>query len=941
MLSRLLFFIALFTCQLLNAQVVYTDPVFPHVGDQVTIYFDATQGTGGLADCNCDVYLHTGVITNLSSGPSDWKHVVTTWGVTNPAWKLTPVPGQPNLYSYVIGPSIQAYYGISVGEIVQELAFVFRNATGSLQGKDVGGADIFYPVYPDDFPFSALLLSPSTGALIKEIGETIDIRLATSEPATITLRQDGNQLVQVTGVALDYTLQVTETGTHLVEITADNGEDQLVESFTYTVPVDIPQADPPAGTVPGGAFIGDDAVRLALFAPNKEFVFVIGSFNDWTPSTEYQMTRSLDGNLHWLEIDGLEPGAHYTYQYLVSGGVKVADPYSTVVLDPWNDPFIPAVTYPDLPPYPQGASGIVTLIQPGAPQYNWLTNNFQRPPKEKLVIYELLLRDFIARHDYTTLIDTLGYLQRLGVNAIELMPVNEFEGNISWGYNPSFHMALDKYYGPINEFKRFVDECHARGIAVILDVVYNHAFSQSPLAQLYWDAANFRPAPDNPWLNVTPRHPFNVGYDFNHESQATKDFVEHVMRYWLTEFRIDGFRFDLSKGFTQTFSGDNVGLWGQYDASRIAILKRYADVMWETSPGSYAIMEHFADNTEEKELADYGMMLWGNINHDYNEATMGYNNSLSWGFYKTRNWNDPHLVTYMESHDEERLMYKNLQFGASATGYNIRDLPVGLDRVELASCFFYTIPGPKMLWQFGEVGYDFSINYCPNGTINNNCRVDPKPIRWDYYDQPDRRDLFNVTRALIHLKKNYEVFNATDVTHNLNNSKWKKLFLNHPEMRVAVLGNFDVLDQAVTAPFPTTGKWYEFFTGDSIQVTNAATPITLDAGEYRLYTNVRIPSFDQVTSSFEVVRDRFDLTLMPNPADGFFRIGYTLEQPGTARIDLYNIYGQYIANVFQGRQIPGPHLVEWSQPLPSGTYLVRLTVDGKVETKRVVVAGSR
>ena len=130
------------------------------------------------------------------------------------------------------------------------------------------------------------------------------------------------------------------------------------------------------------------------------------------------------------------------------------------------------------------------------------------------MIYELMLRDFLQDHSYTSLIDTLDYFERLGINAIELMPIQEFEGNQSWGYNPSFHMAVDKYYGTRDQLRTFIDSAHARGIAVILDVVFNHAFSQSPLAQLYWDEANFRPAANNPWLNVTARHPFNVGYDF-------------------------------------------------------------------------------------------------------------------------------------------------------------------------------------------------------------------------------------------------------------------------------------------------------------------------------------------------------------------------------------------------------------------------------------------
>ena len=105
----------------------------------------------------------------------------------------------------------------------------------------------------------------------------------------------------------------------------------------------------------------------------------------------------------------------------------------------------------------------MSVLQSNAPAYTFTTTNFQRPARANLVVYELHLRDFIARHDYRTLTDTLRYLQRLGVNAIELLPVNEFENNNSWGYNPSFYFAPDKYYGTANDFKRFIDVCPQPG----------------------------------------------------------------------------------------------------------------------------------------------------------------------------------------------------------------------------------------------------------------------------------------------------------------------------------------------------------------------------------------------------------------------------------------------------------------------------------------------
>lgn len=924
----------------LQAQVVYTEPFFPKLNQPVTIYFDATQGSGGLKDCNCDVYLHTGVITNASTSPSDWKNVPTVWGQANPAWKMTKVAGEANLYRYTIAPTIKSYYNVGNGVEIQNMAFVFRNADGSREGKDAGNKDIYYPVYPDNLPFTGLLISPNTSTLVKEIGETIPIRFVASESATIKVTDNGTQVVEQSGSdILTFTLEVTSPGTHTVVIEATSGQNKQTATFSYAVPNNIPAADPPAGTQAGFIFLENDTkVRLSLYAPGKKYVFVVGDFNDWKPDANFQMTKSIDGNTFWIEIQGLTPGENYAYQYLVDGELTIADPYSTVVLDPNNDPFIPAVTYPNLPAYPKDkASGIVTLLQPGAPNYQWQVNDFERPAKENLVIYELLLRDFIERHDYITLIDTLDYLERLGVNAIELMPVNEFEGNISWGYNPSFHMALDKYYGSTNDFKRFVDECHRRGIAVILDVVYNHAFGQSPLAQLYWDQANNRPAANNPWLNPVARHPFNVGFDFNHESPATRAFVDRVITYWLSEFRVDGFRFDLSKGFTQTFNTD-VGAWGNYDASRIAILKHYADVMWSVTPGSYAIMEHFAANNEEIELSNYGMMLWGGfgIHNNYIEAAMGYTANFNDASYKNRGWSQSNLVAYIESHDEERLVYKARQSGNSTGNYNIRNFPTTLRRAELAHAFFYTVPGPKMLWQFGELGYDFSINYCPGGGISNNCRVDPKPIRWDYYNDPDRRRLYNRTADLIYLKTNYDAFNTT--TFALNTSGLQKtIHLIHPTMDVAVQGNFGVSNAQIPNAFPKGGWWYEYFTGDSVFINSPTQSLAFTPGEYRLYTTKKIsrPS-EMTTSTYEVVKNQFNLSIAPNPNNGEALVQYTLENGDQVRLEIYNMLGQKLQTVVNAKQSAGLYS-EPIRQLDAGMYLLKLTVGNKIEVQQMSV----
>ena len=285
----------------------------------------------------------------------------------------------------------------------------------------------------------------------------------------------------------------------------------------------VVNASVPAGIVDGINYLSNTSVALSLFAPYKSFVYVVGDFNDWKVDTLYFMKRdevNPDSVRYWLTIQGLTPGEEYAFQYLVDGEIRIADPYTDKILDPWNDQYIPANIYPNLKQYPDGKTKEpVSVLQTDQIPFTWVySDTFQRPEKKDLVIYELLVRDFLDKHDFATLIDTISYFKRLGINAIELMPVNEFEGNSSWGYNPSFYFAPDKYYGPKNNFKTFIDECHKNGISVIMDMVLNHSYGQSPLVRLYWDPQNNRPSAQNPWYNqVSPNPVFAWGYDFNHQ----------------------------------------------------------------------------------------------------------------------------------------------------------------------------------------------------------------------------------------------------------------------------------------------------------------------------------------------------------------------------------------------------------------------------------------
>ena len=595
-------------------------------------------------------------------------------------------------------------------------------------------------------------------------------------------------------------------------------------------------AELPAGAKGGVVYLNNGrSAIVTLYAPSKTTVALIGDFNDWQP-TKNPLKNTADGKRWWVQIDNLDPNKEYAYQFLVDGNLKIADPYTEKILDPEHDSFIDNAVYPNLIAYPTGkTTGIVSVMQGVKPVYTWKnTANFNRPEQNKLVIYELLIRDFTVGHSYASTLQKLDYLVELGVNAIELMPVNEFEGNLSWGYNPSFYFAPDKYYGTKTALQNFIDECHDRGIAVILDLVLNHSFGQSPMVQLYFDKAANQPAGNSPWYNAEATHPFNVGYDFNHEKAETQAFVKDVIKFWMEEYKVDGFRFDLSKGFTQKKSTDDA-VFRVYDASRVAIWKAYNSYIKSIDPNNfYVILEHFADVQEEKALAAEGMMLWNNLNYTMNEATMGWleKSDFNWGVYANHELSVPQsLITYAQSHDEERTMFKNTSYGNGSGNYQIKELATGLKREELAAAFLFAMPGPKMIWQFQELGYDVSIDF--NGRTGN------KPIRWEYAQDLQRKNLFQAYAKLISLKKNNPVFNAINPVYNLTGAV-KYIKLNHANNTLVVVGNFDVVNQMATIDFGSAGTWYEFGNNNPMNFSSTIFSKILLPGEYHIFSKTAL-----------------------------------------------------------------------------------------------------
>ena len=847
-----------------NAQRLLSwTPEFPLDNSTVALTVDCTKGNQGLLNygggSSSDVYVHVGVITSLSSGPSDWKYTKFTWGTTDPAAHATSLGNNKYLFTIT---NVRSFFAVPAGETIRKICVIFRSGSGSLKQVNSDNSDMYVPVYGSTEYGVRLNLPPFEPRFIPwvepinvAVGGNISITGVASATSNLTLKLNGTTIgtaANTTTISANPT--ITTSCAQQVFLEGNNGSVIVKDSFSFYIPPTTNVAALPAGVQEGINYAANNtSATLVLYAPNKNNVVVIGDFTNWAVQCAYQMNRTPDGNYYWITINGLTPGTEYGYQYLVDNSIRTADPYTQKVLDPDNDQYISAITYPNLKPYPTGlTSGLVGILQTAEPQYNWQVNNFTKPDKKNLVVYELLVRDFLAEHSYQSLIDSINYLKGTGINAIELMPVNEFDGNESWGYNPSFYFAPDKYYGPKNKLKEFIDTCHRNGIAVILDVVYNHCTGNAPEAKLYWNAAASQPAPNNPWLNVTAPHPYSVYNDFNHTSLATQYLVKRSLFHWISEYKVDGYRFDLAKGFTQTVS--NTSTVENYDASRVANLERYYDSVANNYPNTYMILEFLGTLPcqEEQEYAAHGFMLWGNDNAVYNQCTMGYtaNSDISQISYNSsqRNYNNPASMGYMESHDEERTMYRNLNNGNASGGYNVKTLATALAREEAAAAVFFTVPGPKMIWQFEERGYDISIGFGGSNVSN-------KPPHWEYMNDPVRRHLYDTYSAMMQFRlNNPSIFNNTTFSYDLyNGGGLYKLFQiadpNAAGLKVTVVANLDVTAKSRAVTFQSTGNWTNVVangtgagingaTGANFNLASTSQTITLQPGEYHIYVSV-------------------------------------------------------------------------------------------------------
>ena len=927
-MKKILFF--LITCISITSFAQVTLSVGAIEVDQpVTITVDTNSSD---SDCNgfnnpTKVYMHSGIGDNSNAFGFS---VVGNWGQDDGVGEMT--SNGDGTFSITITP--QTYYSLTQTQAdnATQIGMVFRNANGTEELKDDGCNDFIFPIGS----VIVDITSPSNETVVVNSGSNLAVSATITYQGTTTVQGSYeilyNDVSIATGTcgfpACNYTItNITESGTVKVIGTPPSSTETGEATFDVIVVPTVIEEALPTGLVDGINYDTDATkATLVLTAPGKEFIQIAGSWNNYSPTNSDIMKRDPSTGKYWLEITGLTSGQVETYQYWVFDTnpianspslVKVADPYSPLVLSPFDDPYIPANSYPNLPAYPAGQEREVTVLQTGQTPYNWQVTNFTKPVEEDLVIYEVLIRDFDADRNFQDIIDRIDYFKNLNINAIELMPIMEYEGNESWGYNTSFHMALDKFYGTQDKFKELVDVCHQNGIAVILDIAFNHAFGRNPLVRMWMDDPDGDgwggPSTDNPYFNVFPTHSYSVGNDFDHSSSYTREYVKQVVGFWMNEYKIDGFRWDLTKGFTQncgngTYDGDE-GCTGNYQQDRVDVLKEYADHTWSIDPDHYVIFEHLGSDNEEKEWANYrldegkGVMMWGIMNSPYNELTMaqGGNKNISrMGHTAHSNFNGPRVVGYAESHDEERLMYRNIAFGNTSNGsHNVQNLNTALSRMSALGAVSVMVPGPKMIWHFGELGMENSIFTCNNGVVNEpggtdgDCKLDTKPqpqwtnnwladaLRSQIYEDWSKLHKLKIEEPVFegdytitsgNLTPRIDVFDTSIPTSSLRN--------------VIILANFDVVSQNINTNFPggVTATWYDLMdaTG-STTVSNSAVTITIPAGQFRILGNK--PSNVLGVNETEL----FNFSIYPNPTTTSFSIN-----TNASHIEIYDLTGKLI-----------------------------------------------
>ncbi|PSB07242.1 alpha-amylase [filamentous cyanobacterium CCP2] len=540
-----------------------------------------------------------------------------------------------------------------------------------------------------------------------------------------------------------------------------------------------------------------NSIEFALFAPYNKAVTLFGSFSNWE---EIPMQKGDDGYFR-TQVE-LEDGVHQ-YKFRVQSKSWFVEP------DQWVDIVDPYATDIDSPTQ----NGVIRIKggQKIVDTYVWQNDDKPLPADDSLVIYEMHVSDFSGgepdakpRGKFRHAIEKLDYLCELGVNAIELMPVKEYPGDYSWGYNPRYFFATESSYGSTEDLKQFIDECHGRGIRVLMDGIFNHSESECPLTQIDYDY----------WYHHDPKDPeFNWGPEFNYEhydenleTYPARKFVGDVVRFWIEEYHIDGIRYDAAR---QIGNFDFMH-WIVQETKQAAGSKPF-----------YNVAEFVPENPDVTNMDGPMDGCWHDsfyhtiVPHlcgdrfDMEELKDALDGKRQ-GFMGATN-----IVNYLTNHDHNHLM-------AEFADAEIFD-EAAFKRAKLGAALLMTAVGIPMVWMGEEFGEYKSKT------------IEPAKIDWSLLKNDENRSLFEYYKSLIYLRKtnhalhtaNIDFFHEDEEGQVLAYCRW-----NEEGSRVVVIANFsDHFRAGYKVPnFPKNGTWREWI-GD-YDLESGDDNILIDLPEY-------------------------------------------------------------------------------------------------------------
>lgn len=474
-----------------------------------------------------------------------------------------------------------------------------------------------------------------------------------------------------------------------------------------------------------GAQIREDGTfSFRVWAPNAKAVAMYGSFNDWKKNKKVKLEPE-DGGYWSVTTDKLNAGDEYKYLIQTEGGdwLDRNDPYARVLTNSAGN----AIVYVD--------------------QFDWEEDQFEIPTWNDLVIYEMHIGTFNVKEEgqpgtFASAIERLDYLKDMGINCVEVMPINEYAGDFSWGYNPAYPFAVEEAYGGPDEFKQFVKEAHRRGIAVILDVVYNH-FGPSDLGLWQFDGWSQDGKGGiyfyNDWRSNTPWG--DTRPDYGREEVRHYIFQNALM--WLEEYRCDGLRMDMVP-YIRNVYGDETP--GNDIPEGFTLLKWINQTIRERHPNKLVVAEDLHSNdfiTDDVHDGGcgFGSQWDADFVHPVRKTLIAAEDAhrdmdaIVNAVYKKFSGDVFHRVIYTDSHDEVANGSARL---AEEAGNSFDDY-YSMKKVGLGAALVMTAPGIPMLFQGQEL-------------LEDKWFSDQDPIDWKHLDHFNGINL--LFKDLIHLRRN-------------------------------------------------------------------------------------------------------------------------------------------------------------------------------------------